>query len=92
LKQLRELSVFQHKKIPELAETLRMLHSGAEAARILVPDTRKLATVVNTPQENNKRKAPGSDEIPPQVFAMKQQCHLQGQQAIAALFSQSIQK
>jgi hypothetical protein len=88
LKQLSDLSVLQDKKIPELAETLRMLPSGAEAARILVPDTRKFATVVNIPHENNKRKAPSSDEIPPQVLAMKQQCHLQGQQAIAALFSQ----
>lgn len=66
-----------------------MLPSGAEAARILVPDTRKLATDIYIPpapsvmQENNKRKAHSSDEIP-QVLAMKQQCQLQGQEALAA--------
>ena len=89
LKQLSDLSLLQYTKIPELAETLRMLPSGAEAARILVPDTRKLATDIYIPpapfviQENNKRKAPSSEEMP--ALAVKQQrFQLQSQEALVA--------
>lgn len=92
LKQLSDLSLLQYTKIPELAETLRMLPSGAEAARILVPDTRKLATDIYIPpapsviQENNKRKAPSSEEMP--ALAVKQQrFQLQNQEALDHYFS-----